>query len=204
VTVSTNPTGGRTAWRTYAIDNATYPCTDSSLQTVTCSAAVIGASCPTTSFCLAVDNYGNTITSTRPAAGASSWSLQPVGLISPPQYREPPPTLALSCPSAQHCVVVNSSGEVETSTNPTGGASDWTQVDLNDPTGLTGVSCKTSSFCVAVDGAGRAFTSYDPTGGASAWRRANVNRSILLTAVSCASRSVCVAVDPYGYAVVSR
>lgn len=204
VTVSTNPTGGLTAWRSYAVDNATYPCTDSSLTTVTCSAAVIGASCPTTSFCLAVDDDGNTVTSTRPAAGASSWSLQPVGLISPPQYREPAPTVALSCPSALLCVIVNSSGEVETSTNPTGGASDWTHVDLNDPAGLTGVSCKTVTFCVAVDGAGNAFTSYNPTGGVSAWRRSNANRSIPLTAVSCASRAVCVAVDAYGYAVVSR
>lgn len=57
---------------------------------VTCSAAVIDASWQTGFFYLAVDNYGNTITSTLPAAGASSWSLQPVGLIRPPQCREPP------------------------------------------------------------------------------------------------------------------
>jgi hypothetical protein len=181
---------------------------------------LIAVSCPTTSLCVAVDNLGNTITSTQPAAGPSSWTLhEQVNLITPPQEREPPSTLALSCPSTRLCVAVNSSGDLETSTSPTGGASDWTHTDLGIPagpanascnassfcvTGLTAVSCKTASFCVAVDADGNAFTSNDPTGGAAAWKRSNVNRNIALNGIACATRSFCVAVDPYGYAVIGR
>jgi hypothetical protein len=34
-----------------------------------------GASCPSTSLCVAVDNAGNVVTSTRPASGAASWHV---------------------------------------------------------------------------------------------------------------------------------
>jgi hypothetical protein len=196
VIVSTNPATSRGVWNLYQVDGMTYECGDSE-----CTAAISGISCPGNSFCLGVDNLGNTITSAAPAAGPSSWTLRPAGLGGP-QYS--PVGLAVSCPSTRLCVVVSSTGEVDTSTQPTSDASAWSHFDLNDPSGFTGVSCRTAAFCVAVDDAGNVFTSHNPTGGASAWSRTNVNRNIPLNAVSCATRSLCVAVDPYGYATVRR
>jgi len=199
VLVSTDPTGGGRAWHEYTVDTASYPCGNGE----TCPAAITGISC-LPSFCLGADNLGNSVTSTDPGGGPSSWTVRPAGLASPPQFEQAPASLAVSCPSSQLCVVVSSTGEVETSTNPTGDASAWTHTDLHDPSGLNGVSCRTVSFCVAVDGAGHAFTSTNPTGGTAAWKPTSVNRGIPLNAVSCAARSRCVAVDSYGYATIGR
>jgi hypothetical protein len=205
VIVSTDPTGGSRAWHLDQVDNATLTCNDHAFV-YTCGAILMAVSCATRSFCLGIDNDGNTVTSTDPAGGPSSWTLHAAGLPTPPDdpNYDDPFSAFVSCPSVHLCVVVDSEGQVETSTNPTGGAGDWTHADLNDPVGLTGISCKTASFCVAVDGAGNEFTSGNPTGGANAWKRRNINRSIPLTAVSCATRSLCVAVDGYSYATISH
>lgn len=74
----------------------------------------------------------------------------------------------VSCPSTSLCVAVDNNGDVVTSTNPTGGAADWTVTYL-EPAALTGLSCPTSGLCVAVDQAGNVITSSDPTGGPAAW-----------------------------------
>jgi adhesin/invasin len=60
---------------------------------------------------------------------------------------------AVSCASASFCAAVDSSGNVLTSTDPTGGAAAWTSASI-DSNGLTGVSCPSASLCVAVDSAG--------------------------------------------------
>jgi hypothetical protein len=208
VVVSADPTGGRGGWRLDKVDDATFTCFERAFS-YTCGATLKAVSCATSSFCLGVDDDGNTVTSTDPAGGTSSWTLHAAGLATPPtglNYPNYPSPFSafVSCPSVRLCVVVDSEGHVETSINPTGGASAWTHADLHDPVGLTGISCNTVSFCVGVDGAGNAFTSGNPTGGAAAWKRRNINRSIPLTAVSCATRSLCVAVDGYGYSVIGR
>src|SRR3954452_3844764 len=54
---STNPTGGRAAWNTKAVD----------------SSSLYGVSCPSTTLCVATGN-GRVATSTNPTGDASAWA----------------------------------------------------------------------------------------------------------------------------------
>jgi hypothetical protein len=109
--------------------------------------------------------------------------------------------VSVACASGNLCVVVGGlsnnggSGEVVTSTNPTGGASAWTVTSLADP--LVSVSCPSASLCVVVDLGGDLLTSADPTGGASAWTAADVDSDVGQyepQGVSCPSVHLCVAI----------
>jgi hypothetical protein len=104
----------------------------------------------------------------------------------------------ISCPSVSLCVAVDGSGGILTSTNPTGGATAWTRVDVDGSTSVWGVSCASVVLCVAVDADGGILTSTNPAGGASAWTRVDVDGSTLIWAVSCPSASLCVAGDEAG------
>ncbi|MGB8840493.1 MAG: hypothetical protein WCC64_05445, partial [Aliidongia sp.] len=115
----------------------------------------------------------------------------------------------VSCPSETLCVVV-AGGNVITSTDPTGGASEWTSTELAIEKGsyLTGVSCSSTNFCLAVDAGGDVVTSTDPTGGAAAWSVANVDSHLLdepscvpsggLCVVGASEGSVITSTDPMG------
>ena len=64
----------------------------------------------------------------------------------------------VSCPSVNFCVAVDDSGNVVTSTNPTGGAAAWTVTNVGGYD-LTGVSCPSSVLCVA---GGQQATTWSP------------------------------------------
>ena len=113
---------------------------------------------------------------------------------------------------AHICVAVDGSGNVVTSSNPTGGAPAWTvshvhgmlavQLGLGDFV-MPRLSCPSSRLCVAMDGIGNVVTSSNPTGGAAAWTLTNtdVDAFNYLSGVSCPSVSICVAVDRSGNVV---
>ena len=105
--------------------------------------------------------------------------------------------IGLSCPAANVCVGVNSNGEVDTSTNPTGGPSAWTLTAI-DSVAIRSISCPTTSFCAASDSAGNTFTSANPLGGPLAWTKTNIDGTTNLNSVSCVSSSSCVAIDSSG------
>lgn len=171
-------------------------------------------SCPNASLCVAGDARGDILTSSDPAAGPGSWRIARVDdkLIVGP-FDEG--IVALACPSASLCVGADGSGDVLTSTNPSGGASAWKLTPLESghspaplalASGLTSISCPSVSFCVAADRRGDALASTDPTGGASKWRSVNVDPKpgiLGITSVSCPTRSFCVAVDSSGNVVTS-
>ena len=72
--VSTDPTGGASAWSTTHIDtNASYGCTGTGLS---CQPPLVGISCPSSALCAAVDFSGNLLTTTDPAA-ALPWTSTP-------------------------------------------------------------------------------------------------------------------------------
>ena len=182
VMTSTDPTGGAAAW--------TITPADPSPGTI----GLRAASCPSVDLCVLVDDDGDVVTSTDPTGGAAAWMVTSVD-----------PTLggnvSVACASANLCVVVGGlsnnggSGEVVTSTNPTGGASAWTVTSLADP--LVSVSCPSASLCVVVDLGGDLLTSADPTGGASAWTAADVDSDVGQyepQGVSCPSVHLCVAI----------
>jgi hypothetical protein len=123
-----------------------------------------GLSCPTSSLCVAFSG-DQILTSSNPAGGAGTWTVQ---------YTDPAPVQCvyhggctgqisgLTCPAATVCVAIDNSGDVLGSTDPAGGASGWSTTHL--PYGLGGISCSSASFCVI--GAGdNVLTSNSPASG---------------------------------------
>lgn len=162
------------------------------------------ASCPSISLCVAVDHFGGIVTSTDPTGGVSRWAFSEVGEAYKPN--EPCQLVSLclrgvSCPSTTLCVAVGGSGQIATSTDPTGGADAWTQTTIDGYHALEGISCPSTSFCVAVDSGGNVLATNDPAGH-EPWSVTHLEDHALY-AVSCASMSLCVAVDEVGNAFVS-
>jgi hypothetical protein len=147
-------------------------------------------SCPTASFCAAVDGNGNALTlRPGPRGRAQIANIDPIAGI----------LTSVSCPSARFCVAVDTSGY----------ALDWNGTSWSRPTwsvhspmdagggAVSSVACPSATFCVAVDGNGRALT-----WNGSSWSapRAIDAGGGGLTGVSCASAASCVAVDAAGRA----
>jgi hypothetical protein len=178
---------------------------------------LLGASCPSSSFCVAVGTNNLIASSTNPGGGAAAWDVVYAG-EGPWDNTDSWPTpeisgrqiQAVSCPSRSLCAAVTDQGNIYSSTQPTGPASAWkvTQIDGNGRnTHLEGVSCPTASLCVAVTGgrndSGRVLTSTDPTGGPGAWQQTQLDETLDLRAVSCGSPTLCVAVGDEGRIVYS-
>jgi hypothetical protein len=113
ILTSTDPTGGKGAWRKAKLE-------DGSLQAV---------SCPSVSMCVAGDDAGNILTSIDPTGGKRAWTKAPAD-----HGGFPAPALgAVSCPSVSLCVAGDSNGDILTSTDPTGGASAWSNATVDVP-----------------------------------------------------------------------
>jgi hypothetical protein len=149
--VSTNPTGGASAWQ-----EAGTPGGPGDLE---------GVDCVSTLLCAAGNMTGNVLTSTEPAGGAGTWRESNAG--------GSVQITGVSCPTARRCVAVDNNGDVLTSTDPTGGAGSWTFENLVPfrPTegteeqvrnALFGASCASTSLCALVGSDGRIFTATDP------------------------------------------
>ena len=181
VWISTNPTGGASAWTA-----TTLPATTGTVTALT------DIACPSTTLCVATGTTGSLFTSTNPTGGASAWTKTTVGTRR---------LMGVSCPSTTLCVVVGyKSGYVFTSTNPAGGASAWTSATITGPPHFTAVNCPTTTLCVAGTSTGKLYTSTNPTGGASAWTSpwTGTAATVAVSAISCASTSLCVAVTATG------
>jgi hypothetical protein len=109
----------------------------------------------------------------------------------------------IACPSTSLCVAADRSGNVITSTDPTGGTAAWhvSHVDRNEgcspqQCSLNTVACPSTSFCAATDSAGYVFTFTDPMAMAETaeWSSAQIGAPYSLTALSCPSSLLCVAV----------
>lgn len=184
VAVSTDPTGGSSAWRVTQLSAEAAFQDGGSLETI---------SCPSTALCVAGDRDGNVVTSTAPAAAAPVWNIANVERVG---YGE---TLEVSCASVSLCEAVDGEGLVLSSTNPTGGSSAWSSLNLGYP--LSGISCPSVSLCVAVGSASNTYvepviaSTTNPTGGAGAWSRVRLPSNVAPVNISCASTSLCVAED---------
>jgi hypothetical protein len=148
-------------------------------------------SCPTSSFCLAVDDSGGTV-----AYQHGSWG--PPTVVNP--GAESPNNdyalSAVSCVSADFCVTIDEQGDALTWN---GGS--WTRTP--EVTGRanigSAVACVSTTFCVAV--AGSSATTFD----GSNWSTptsAEVPNAQHLSTVSCLSPTDCVALDTQGNAAM--
>jgi len=183
VVTSTRPTGGPRAWK-FAAGGHPYFFLE-------------GVSCPSVSFCVAVDFVGNVETSSRSAGGSSAWTKNAVDGTNP--------LAAVSCPTAGLCVGVgdpiatndpNDGSFLASSEDPTGGVGAWR---VADGVGAVSVSCPSVSLCVGGDAAGDIVSTTDPTGGARAWRVVNV----LARQTSCDPYNGCYTVAAGAFFVVS-
>jgi hypothetical protein len=116
-------------------------------------------SCPSPSFCVAVDEKGDALT-----YNGHSWSA-PVHVASAAQPTE---LEAVSCASPSFCAAVGQTND-ERGDGLTYNGRSWSAPTTIDPdSGLHSVSCPSTSFCVAVDGLGNALSyaaAATPTGG---------------------------------------
>ncbi len=142
------------------------------------SSSLLSVSCPSTSFCAAVDSAGSVLT-----FNGVAWSA-------PQDIDARVPLMSVSCPSASFCAAVDSAGSVLTFNGVAWG----TPKNIDGANTLSSVSCASALFCVAVDWAGKAVT----FNGAAWSTPENIDGANTLSSVSCASALFCVAVDKSG------
>jgi uncharacterized membrane protein len=193
------------------------PWTTAKLSGMAGKVFLLGVSCPTTDLCVASGTNNVIATSTDPTGGSAAWDFRYVGDGPWPNTDEwatqgisGKQIQGISCPSPRLCVAVMNQGNIYTSTDPTGPASAWNSIQIDDQgrnTHLFGVSCPTVSLCVAVSGKradqGKIFSSTNPTGGLAAWRSTELAEPFEFRGVSCPTASFCVAVDDEGRIVTS-
>ncbi len=158
VLTSTEPTGGKPAWRARKISrNPLY-----------------AVSCASSRLCVALDSKGNVLSSAEPLGGASTWHGIRLGGSAYTLH-------SVSCPRPSLCVVGSdyaryahsyyvSYAQVSVSTDPTGGPRAWRTIRLHsgDP---VAISCPSAKLCVAAGGT-ELLTSTDPAGGPRDWKDA--------------------------------
>ncbi|MGN6753779.1 MAG: cell wall-binding repeat-containing protein, partial [Intrasporangium sp.] len=132
-------------------------------------------SCPTTSFCAAVDERGYAVTFT-----GTGWT-KPVALETGGYLR------GVSCASTSFCLAVSYSGRVYRF-NGTG----WSATTAPGYSGLTAVECPSSTFCAAI-GSGFAHV-FNGTG----WVRSPYFGDVGLVSISCPTMSFCAVLDAHG------
>ncbi len=96
-------------------------------------------SCPTTSFCMAVDELGQALV-WNGQAWSAPMAADPLGA----------PLTGVSCPTATFCVAVDKHGGILQ-----WHAGTWSRTDADSSAAMAGVSCPTATFCMAVDHSGR-------------------------------------------------
>ena len=108
----------------------------------------------------------------------------------------------VSCPVRTFCAAVDSSGNVLTTGNPSGGAAAWTVAKI-DTQATTGISCPTVTLCVVGDSFGRVLASSNPTGGAASWSTATVAPGAFFLGPSCPTVTFCAIADQAAGVVTS-
>lgn len=187
---STNPAGGAKDW--------SHPArVDKAVATGGGYAGFAAISCPTTTFCLAVDNAANgqIAYTTDPTGPASAWTLTTVGngvMLD-----------SVSCVSATLCLIGGS--EAYYSADPTGGATAWKAVAAlsSGNSVISSLACNTAKLCLGAGygnaGVGLAVGSSAPT--TTTWSLAPIGSDPpatsagIVDSVACPQRNFCVAVD---------
>lgn len=178
---STHPWKSHLFWKRVTIDTVKH-------------AALMGISCPTTTFCAVVDNQGDVIYSKDPTGGAKFWS-KPVKADTTQAVGGGNAGFAgISCASSSLCVAVDNASGVVTSTDPTGPASAWKLAALPNGPVLTSVTCASLTRCVL--GGNNRFYAFNPTGGVAAWHSAGATDGVLAS-ITCPTVKMCVGVG-YG------
>lgn len=152
--ISSNPSGGSSAWKVVHIDGPGCVVTETYA-----SCFLSSVSCPATSFCVAVDEFGKVVTSINPVGGTAAWKI--TDLSSAGSLR------GVSCPTTGQCFAIADDNEAKgvavTSNKPTGGASAWTMKGIGGNQ-MNGISCPSSGLCVVVSAGGLIISSNPAVG----------------------------------------
>ncbi len=153
---------------------------DSPWAPATRSPQLLGTSCPTTSACLAVGDWGLLVGS---GDGGAHWSSKASGTDER--------LYSIGCASASTCVAVGDGGTiVATQTGAT-----WSPQPSGTTETLTGADCPTTRACFAVGDQGTILATGAHGG---AWEAQGSKTSANLNAIGCASAKSCVAVGSLG------
>jgi hypothetical protein len=128
--VSTNPTGGATAWTSMPVGPV--------------FSSPSSVSCASVSLCV-IATPGGIVSSTNPSGGQAAWSNVSLGGGA---YSAIP---GISCPSVVLCAAVDTRGNIITSTNPPGNANAWTVTSVDLPPCAGSPPCQAEGLYVHDD-----------------------------------------------------
>ncbi len=161
-------------------------------------APLLGVSCASNALCIAYDQAGALVSSTRPGR-LETWRPSHLG----------DRLTGLSCPTSGLCVGVDGAGRVLSSSDPSAGAGTWSLPAQIEPAAALGpqplraVSCPSAGLCVAEDGV-NVLTSRNPAGGSTAWSPpVAIPSHDLINGITCPSASLCIAFDGAGNIITS-
>jgi hypothetical protein len=137
IVYSRTPAGSASSWKSFQIGLKPQ--------------VIVAISCPSITFCAAVDQAGNVYSSRNPAKGPGAWRQTDIN-----------GQLALSsiaCSSSSVCVASDGTGTLFTSSNPGGGA--WHAFTLKAGEAF-GLYCPTPQLCLALGAGGDLANSSKP------------------------------------------
>ncbi len=143
--------------------------------------AMVSVSCPTASFCMAVDSNGRVL-----HFNGTTWAA-PLS-IDGSNYLS-----SVSCPTVTFCMAVDRGGNALSFNGTTWAA----PLSIDGTHSLYSVSCPTVSLCKAVDGSGNALSFNGSTWAAPL----SVDSTNEISSISCPTTSFCMAVDGSGKAL---
>lgn len=189
---STDPAGGTSAWTANYVDTAVGPeCGKYGYDEGCHPAPLNGVSCPTVSFCVAVDFWANALVSSSPTGGQAAWSIVPIdnGFTDS----------SIACPSTSLCVDANGYGSsLLVSTNPQAPSS-WSTFSFPSQYGVFGIACPLVTLCYASDD-GKTLISSTPSSGRS-WSLTSIGINGI-SGMSCPTSSKCIGVDGNGDLII--
>jgi hypothetical protein len=202
--VSDDPGGGSAVWKLAHIYGTS--CAWTVLQAPP-QCILSSVSCPTDTFCVVGDAFGDVLVSSNPNGGSAYWNKAHIGggdcTVS--ETGAPCWLAGMSCPTTKLCVAADA-GRIFTSNNPAGGAAAWRAFLMPNVTYFTGVSCPDARFCASLaddNGAGgQVATSTNPAGEIKAWTSSSSIGGHDVRGISCPSSALCAAVDVDGEVIV--
>jgi hypothetical protein len=169
--VTSHPTGGKSAWHEYAVDQI----------------EILSVDCSSATLCAALDYYGNALTTTQPNGGA--WHYVAIA-------GSAPDLTDVSCAGPKLCAAVEFDKHVFVTTNPGAATPKWHAINVGGP-GWSGVACA-GGKCVAVGGSSKGVigVSTHPAAGKSAWKHFTVPE--VQQGVDCATAKSCLSIGGSG------
>ncbi len=154
ILISTDPTGGPSAWK---------------LMSLPGNGGIRSVSCTPTPMCVAISGKNDVLTTTNPTGGPSAWETTDVYPYAPTSMTMPN---AVACVPGL-CTIAGEDGYILAATDPTQGLAAWIGNQIESRSPLSGVACVSNKLCVAYE-YGFIMSSTHPARGSGGWRLGSV------------------------------